>query len=302
MRLRRAPRTRRRRDRAHLHAPVLAPRAVPGRARRRQTRGVREARGRHRSRTSTGSSTAEAAAGRTVMPVFQYRFGQRPPAGEGAGRRGHRGPRLHVVGRGRVATAGRLLRRAVAGAVGDRARRRALRAKAVHALDMLTYIVGPPSRVFCRVTTRGESDRGRGLRGGVARDARRFAGDDHGKPRVAGGGEPPSVPLRVVLRGIEHRGRTRPRRHHGSSRPTTPEAAARIEEALAGWVDLPEEWQGQFLRFADSLDAGEPPPVTLADARASLELLTALYWSARTGDDVVLPIGDDHPFYQGWLP
>jgi hypothetical protein len=40
----------------------------------------------------------------------------------------------------------------------------------------------------------------------------------------------------------------------------------------------------------------------LADARASLELITALYSSARSGVDVVLPIERDHPLYEGWLP
>jgi hypothetical protein len=41
-------------------------------------------------------------------------------------------------------------------------------------------------------------------------------------------------------------------------------------------------------------------PVTLEDARRSVELLTAAYWSARTGEAVALPIGPDHPFYDGW--
>ena len=34
----------------------------------------------------------------------------------------------------------------------------------------------------------------------------------------------------------------------------------------------------------------------------SLELLTAAYHSARTGEAVQLPIGRDHPLYAGWLP
>jgi hypothetical protein len=40
----------------------------------------------------------------------------------------------------------------------------------------------------------------------------------------------------------------------------------------------------------------------LADARASLELITALYASARGAGDVELPITPDHPLYGGWLP
>jgi len=41
-------------------------------------------------------------------------------------------------------------------------------------------------------------------------------------------------------------------------------------------------------------------PVTLADARISLELITALYHSAATCAEVTLPIERDHPSYGGW--
>lgn len=41
-------------------------------------------------------------------------------------------------------------------------------------------------------------------------------------------------------------------------------------------------------------------PVTLAQARQSLEVLTAAYYSAYIGQPVTLPILPDHPFYHGW--
>jgi hypothetical protein len=50
-----------------------------------------------------------------------------------------------------------------------------------------------------------------------------------------------------------------------------------------------------------ALTSGGPLPVTLADARRSVELLTAAYWSAATGEAVALPLGPEHPFYGGWL-
>ncbi len=43
-------------------------------------------------------------------------------------------------------------------------------------------------------------------------------------------------------------------------------------------------------------------PVSLADARASLELITAMYYSSETGAPVTLPIAADHPRYESWLP
>jgi predicted dehydrogenase len=67
---------------------------------------------------------------------------------------------------------------------------------------------------------------------------------------------------------------------------------------------LPEGFAGQFYRFHQALhrQAGAAElPVTLADARAALELITAVYLSARKGQIVSLPIGQAHPYYTGWL-
>ncbi len=40
--------------------------------------------------------------------------------------------------------------------------------------------------------------------------------------------------------------------------------------------------------------------MTIDDARASIELLTAAYRSVEIGAPVSLPIGRDDPFYAGW--
>ena len=82
----------------------------------------------------------------------------------------------------------------------------------------------------------------------------------------------------------------------------SPEIEAQIEEVLAGYTPLPEGFAGQFYRFHRALQHNKKIPVTLADARASLELITALYCSARTGQIVDLPIGQEHPNYAGWRP
>ena len=54
-------------------------------------------------------------------------------------------------------------------------------------------------------------------------------------------------------------------------------------------------------RHVDALARNEDPPVTVADARASIELASAIYYSARTGDAVELPLGPQHPYYEGWI-
>jgi predicted dehydrogenase len=65
---------------------------------------------------------------------------------------------------------------------------------------------------------------------------------------------------------------------------------------------LPQQFTGQFYRYHQALYQNTELPVTLADSRAALELITALYHSAETGQAVELPIGTDHPKYTGWQP
>jgi len=75
-----------------------------------------------------------------------------------------------------------------------------------------------------------------------------------------------------------------------------------METALAAFVPGPEGFVAQFAGFAEALGNGRELPVTLADARRAIELLTALYASARSGRAMDLPIGRRHPYYKGWLP
>jgi hypothetical protein len=53
--------------------------------------------------------------------------------------------------------------------------------------------------------------------------------------------------------------------------------------------------------FHAALAEGSAMPVTLGDARRSMELITALFHAAETGTVVDLPIGPGHPRYDGWV-
>ncbi len=242
----------------------------------------------------------EADTGRTVMPIFQYRYGnglQKVKALVDAGLAGRsytssvevawrrRADYYAVPWRGRWATE--------LGGV--------LLSQGIHALDMLTYIAGPPTRVFCRTTTR--------------------VNDIEVEDCAAASIELEGGSLATVSATLGSPQEISRHRFHferfsaesGTSAyesssdpwditPDDPEAEAAIAELLGEWTDRPEGWWGQLERYADARDAGTAPPVTLADARASLELLTALYASSRSGVDVPLPIPIDHPLYGGWLP
>jgi len=81
--------------------------------------------------------------------------------------------------------------------------------------------------------------------------------------------------------------------------------SAFAEEAEQAWVDLRPsgtQYTGQFQGFVDAIAAGGEFPVTLVDAQASLELVTAWYHSARTGSVETLPLAADHPARTSWVP
>lgn len=54
-------------------------------------------------------------------------------------------------------------------------------------------------------------------------------------------------------------------------------------------------------RFFDALENGSALPVTSADSRRALELVTAFYYSSLTHQDVELPILNDYLNYESWI-
>ncbi len=77
---------------------------------------------------------------------------------------------------------------------------------------------------------------------------------------------------------------------------------ARIDEALAAYPHHEDGYTRQWELVHDAITAGGEPPVTLEDARRSLELVTAAYHSARTNAPVRLPLDASHPLHRSWLP
>ena len=74
-------------------------------------------------------------------------------------------------------------------------------------------------------------------------------------------------------------------------------------DAITTQIDAqPIGFHGMFAAIADALDGLPSQAVRLEDGRRSLEFVTAVYQSARTGQPVRLPITQDHPLYGGWLP
>lgn len=243
---------------------------------------------------------AEAASGRRIMPIFQYRFGhglQRLKFLQAAGLTGtpyqatvetawrRRAAYYDVPWRGKWATE-----------LGG-----ALLGHAIHGHDILSYVLGPVRSVFARTATRVNRIEVEDC----ATVSLELASGALASLGVTLGSAAEISRHRFTFQNLSAESNTRPYTNSGDPWEITgdsPELATRIEEALANFTPLPESFAGQFHRFATALAEGGELPVTLADSRASLELITAMYHSAETGQPVTLPIGPEHPKYGSWLP
>jgi len=84
--------------------------------------------------------------------------------------------------------------------------------------------------------------------------------------------------------------------------PRNDKARDAIAALLKDWKDVPPRFTTQMARFHDTLTSGAPLPVTTADSRRALEIVTAFYYSSRSHQEVTFPIKPDHPNYTSWLP
>lgn len=81
-----------------------------------------------------------------------------------------------------------------------------------------------------------------------------------------------------------------------------PTAQSEIDRVLADVGPALSGYVGMFDAIARTLQGEEAPYVTLADGRRSLEFVTAVYTSSRSGLPVSLPLGPESELYDGWLP
>ncbi|MDP9096328.1 MAG: Gfo/Idh/MocA family oxidoreductase [Pseudomonadota bacterium] len=175
----------------------------------------------------------------------------------------------------------------------------ALTSQAIHAHDMLTWLMGPAARVFARTATRVNPIETEDC---VSVSLLLESGALATSSVTLGSREEISR-LRICCRNVTFESSLAPYAFGDEPWrviPANDDVAAEIEAATAGYRSMGRRFAGQLAAFHAALEAGGPMPVTSADARASLELLTALYDSARRSVDVALPLGPDHPGYRGW--
>jgi predicted dehydrogenase len=241
---------------------------------------------------------AEQGSGWRVMPIFQYRFG-----------RGIQKLRL-LVGRGiagraymtTVETAWR--RRAAYYAVPWRSRWATelggpVVNLAIHAHDLVYYVLGPARTVSAHLTTLVNPVETEDC----AAIWLEMADGSICTLAVTTGSSHEISRHRFCFANLSAESHTAPYRNTDDPwtfTGDTPEVEARIRETLTAFQPEPEGFAGQLARCHRALQSGEELPVTLADARASIELITAIYHSSRTRAPVRLPLDSTHPLYRGW--
>jgi len=237
--------------------------------------------------------------GRRLMPIFQYRFGhgiQRLRQLVRAGVTGraylttvetawYRGSNYYEAPwRGRWQTEG--------GGV--------LLSHAIHAHDLMTYVLGSVRSVFARATTRVNPIETEDC----AAASLELSDGSLATLSATLGSHDEISRLRFCFENVTAESSLAP--YEPSNEPWTFTPANEstqklIDEALADFDPGPAGYEGQLRRFADALEQGTELPVSLVDARTSIELASALYHSAETGERVDLPLPAGHPRYTGWV-
>jgi predicted dehydrogenase len=172
----------------------------------------------------------------------------------------------------------------------------ALLSQAIHALDMVLYILGPAKSVRAKVNTRVNEIE---VEDCVAMSVE-MANGSLGVFSVTLGSPEQISRHRFTFRNVSAESNREP--YKNSRDPWTfvsssAEATARLETILNQIPPQPEGYAGQFSRYHEALRSGANMPVTLSDARATLELIAATYHSSETDRTVELPLGPTHPKY-----
>jgi predicted dehydrogenase len=243
---------------------------------------------------------AEARTGRRVGPVFQYRWG-------GGAQKLRRLLDAGIPGRLLVATSETMWKRGEKyysvpwRGTWEGERGGAVLSHSIHLHDLLCWLGGEPAEIVARTATRS-------LDIEVEDTAAALITTEDGAlmtSAVTLGAAVETSRLRFCFEHVTVQSSTSP--YKPGVEPWelhfTSKAAARAAAGvLAGWTPPLPGWRGQLADTHEALVSGGPLPVGLADARRSLELVTAWYRSSRTGRAERLPLPAEHPDRASWLP
>lgn len=238
-------------------------------------------------------------ADRFLLPVYQYRYGR----GLGQLRRLVEGG---LAGRPFVATIETHWdRRADYYTVPwrgrfDRELGGAVVSHAIHAHDMLTQALGPVVRVAARVATRVNPIQTEDCAAALLE----MGSGALVTSSVTLGAATNTTRFRFCFDRLTAESGTAP--YTPGAEPWTflarhPTVQAEIDAVVDAYPAHAHGFARLLELFHDALDGRGPVPVTLNEARHSLEIASAIYHSAATGEPVALPLPREHPAAHGWL-
>ena len=171
---------------------------------------------------------------------------------------------------------------------------------AIHIHDLLTSFLGPVASVFAETATRVNPIETEDC---AALAIRMESGAVVTSSVTLGCAEDMSR-LRLMFEGFTVESDHTP--YAPASAPWTfharaPTTQAEIDAVLDRVPERRPGYAGLFDAIADALSGQSGREVTLDDARRSLEFVTAVYASARSGERVAVPLTSDHPMYDGWV-
>ncbi|MDB5562495.1 MAG: oxidoreductase [Hyphomicrobiales bacterium] len=236
----------------------------------------------------------------TLMPIFQYRFGdgiEQVKAIIDAG----------IAGKPYVGTVETLWRREAdyyaipwrgkwATELGG-----VLMTHAIHPHDMFTYLMGPVKSLFGRVTTRVNPIE---VEDCISASVEMASGALASFTATLGSADEISR-IRLAFENVTFESDHAPYSPGNAPwkiLPRNDEAKQRIDALLQDWRHVPQRYETQMARYHDALMSRGAMPVTTAASRQALEIVTAFYHSSETRTEVQLPIGREHPKYRSWLP
>ncbi|WIV52002.1 Gfo/Idh/MocA family oxidoreductase [Marivivens sp. LCG002] len=238
--------------------------------------------------------------GRTVYPVFQYRFGNGIARLKALIESG-------LAGRAFVASMETHWNRdAVYYAVDWRGTWKgeqggAILGHAIHMHDLLSFVLGAVDNVYAKVDTRVNEIEVEDC----AALAIQMTSGALATSSVTLGGATNTTRLRFCFEGLTAESGSDPYAPAEGDWTFTARAPVTQDQVDAVIAATPEQEGGQvgFSRQVfNAMRSLESEFVNIAEARRSIEFVSAVYQSARSGLLVSLPMKDGDPTYEGWMP
>ena len=243
------------------------------------------------------------ATGKTIFPVFQYRYGPGFSKLKALIKSGLAGKPLVASlethwNRGKEYYS-KAWRGTWKGEQGG-----AILSHSIHIHDLISMIFGPISNVFAKLTTRVNNIE-------VEDCAALSIEMDNGAlvtSSITLGAANDTSRLKFCFNGITAESAASPDKPYNPADDEwkflarDPVTQNQIEEILSKVKNSKSWYSGMFNEIANKLDDKFSDEVDLSDARKSLEFVTAVYQSSRQNKNIKLPIEKDNPLYNSWLP